>query len=137
MTRRLTAPAAARVPLHSGVSHRGMPLGAFPGGLRAALAVSALVLLAGCSFFSHSTTWTKDGANEEQSGSDLAQCQEQADVATERDQNIDQDIAAANSGSNAGISTAPIENMQSYHSDRRYKSILSDCMARLGYHTVE
>jgi hypothetical protein len=125
MTRRLTAPAAR-------VSHR-----VFPRLFRGSLAVSALVLLAGCSFFSHSTTWTKDGATEEQSRSDLAQCQEQADVQTDRDRNIDQDIAAANSGSNSGISTAPIENMQSYHSDRRYKAVLADCMAQLGYRTVE
>jgi hypothetical protein len=101
------------------------------------LAVSASVLLAGCSFFSHSVTWTKSGANEEQAQSDLAQCREQADVQTERDRNIDQDIAAANMGSDAGIGTSPIQNMQSYHNDRRYKSILEDCMGQLGYHQVE
>jgi hypothetical protein len=118
MTRRPTAPAAR----------------AFFG----ALAVSALVLVSGCSFFSHSITWTKSGATEEQAHSDLARCQEQADVQTARDRNIDQDIAAANNmGSNGGIDTSPIQNMESYHSDRRYKSILSDCMAQLGYHQVE
>lgn len=97
----------------------------------------ALCLLAGCSFFSHSVTWTKPGAGEDQAHSDLAQCQEQADVQTERDKGIDQDIAAANSGSNAGIDTSPIQNMQAYHDDRRYKSILEDCMAQLGYRKVE
>jgi hypothetical protein len=97
----------------------------------------AMLLLAGCSFFSHSVTWTKDGANEEQARSDLAQCQEVADVQTARDRNIDQDIAAADSGSNGGIDTTPIQNMQSYHDDRRYKSILKDCMAQLGYRQVD
>jgi hypothetical protein len=102
------------------------------------LAASAFVLVSGCSFFSHSVTWSKSGATEEQAHSDLAQCQEQADVQTERDRNIDQDIAAANNmGSNAGIDTSPIQNMESYHSDRRYKSILEACMAQLGYHKVE
>jgi len=126
MTRRSTAAAA------------GVPLGAFTRGpLGVALAVSAAVLLAGCSFFSHSVTWTKNGATEEQSHSDLAQCREQADVQTERDRNIDQDISAANSGANAGIDTSPLQNMQSYHDDRRYKSILEDCMAQLGYQKVE
>ena len=126
MTRRSTA-AAARA-----------PLGAFRrGSLGVALAVSASVLLAGCSFFSHSVTWTKNGATEEQAHSDLAQCKEQADVQTARDRNINQDIAAADSGSNAGIDTSPIQNMQSYHDDRRYKSILEDCMAQLGYQKVE
>jgi hypothetical protein len=100
-------------------------------------ALAGLILLGGCSFFSHSVTWSKNGATEEQAHSDLAQCKEQADVQTERDRGIDQDIAAANSGSNSGIDTAPIQNMQTYHNDRRYKSILEDCMAQLGYQKVE
>jgi len=113
MTRRLTAPAAG------------------------VLALSALFLLAGCSFFSHSVTWTKPGATEDQAGSDLAQCKEVADVQTERDRSINQDIAAGDGGSNAGIDTSPIQNMQAYHDDRRYKSILRDCMSQLGYREVE
>jgi hypothetical protein len=99
--------------------------------------LAASSLLTGCSFFSHSVTWTKNGATEAQAQSDLAACQEQADVQTERDRNIDQDISAADSGSNAGIDTSPLQNMQSYKDDRRYKSILSDCMAQLGYRQVE
>ena len=117
MTRRPTTPAAKAV------------LGA--------TFVAALALLGGCSFFSHSTTWTKNGATEEQAHSDLAQCKEMADVQVGRDRNIDQDIAAANTGGNAGIDTSPLQNMQSYKDDRRYNSILSDCMAQLGYSKVE
>ena len=101
------------------------------------LALTALFLLAGCSFFSHSVTWSKSGVSEDQAQSDLGQCKEQADVQTDRDKGIDQDIAAANSGGNSGIDTSPIQNMQSYHDDRRYKSILEDCMAQLGYHKVD
>jgi hypothetical protein len=123
MTRRLTAPAAAEA-LRGGVF------------LRAAL-VAGLAVLGGCSFFSHATTWTKNGATEEQAHSDLAQCKEQADVQTERDRGINQDIAAANTGGNAGIDTSPLQNMQSYHDDRRYKSIIEGCMAQLGYQKVE
>jgi len=114
MTRRRTAAAA-----------RGFPV------------LGGLVLLAGCSFFSHSVTWTKSGATEEQAHSDLAQCREQADVQTARDRDIDQDISAADTGSNAGIDTSPLQNMQSYKDDRRYKSILESCMAQLGYSKVE
>lgn len=117
MTRRPTAP-AARVGL-------------------GALAVCALVLVSGCSFFSHATTWTKDGATEEQARSDLAQCQEEAEVQVGRDRNIDQDIATSDSVGSSGIDTGPIQSMQSYKSDRRYKSIISDCMAQLGYRQVE
>jgi hypothetical protein len=118
MTRRSNA-AAARVP---------------------ALVVSALLslfLLAGCSFFSHSVTWTKSGVSEDQAQSDLAQCKEVADTQTERDRNIDRDIEATNNDANAGLDTSPIQNMQSYHDDRRYKSILRDCMTSLGYGEVE
>jgi hypothetical protein len=118
MTRQPTAPAA-----------RGI--------LGGASALPALLLLAGCSFFSHGVTWTKSGASEDQAQSDLAQCKEMADVQTARDRGINQDIAAADSGSNSGIDTSPIQNMQSYHDDRRYKSILRDCMAQLGYQEVE
>jgi hypothetical protein len=102
-----------------------------------AAALSVLFLLAGCSFFSHSVTWTKSGVTEAQAQSDLAQCKEVADVQTERDRNIDRDIEATNNDANAGLDTSPIQNMQSYHDDRRYKSILEDCMAQLGYHKVE
>jgi hypothetical protein len=105
-----------------------------PAGVAALLALS---LLAGCSFFSHSVTWSKNGVNEAQAESDLAQCKEEADVQTARDRGIDQDIAAANDGSAGGVDTAPLQNMQSYKSDRRYKSILEDCMAQLGYQKVE
>lgn len=117
MTRRLTAP-SLRV-------------------FRGASFVAGLVVLGGCSFFSHATTWTKNGASEEQAHSDLARCKEQADVQTERDRGIDQDISAANTGGNSGIDTSPIQSMQSYQNDRRYKSIIEGCMAQLGYQKVE
>jgi len=119
MTRRSTATAA-----------RGL-------GLRGGLLVAGLLALGGCSFFSHATTWTKNGTTEEQAHSDLAACKEQADVQTNRDRDIDRDISTADSGSNAGIDTTPIQNMQSYGDDRRYKSIIRDCMAQLGYQQVE
>jgi len=106
-------------------------------GLPTGLLVAGLLALGGCSFFSHATTWTKSGATEEQAHADLAACKEQADVQTERDRDIDRDISTANSGGNAGIDTSPLQNMQSYHDDRRYKSILRDCMAQLGYQQVE
>ena len=102
-----------------------------------AAALGAIILLGGCSFFSHSITWSKSGVTEDQAQSDLAQCKERADVQTERDRNIDRDINATNNGANAGLDTSPIQNMQSYHDDRRYKSILADCMNQLGYREVE
>jgi len=113
------------------------PTAAAAASLRRAFLVAGLLALGGCSFFSHATTWTKNGTTEEQAHSDLAACKEQADVQTNRDRDIDRDISTANSGGNAGIDTTPIQNMQSYGDDRRYKSIIRDCMAQLGYRQVE
>jgi hypothetical protein len=98
--------------------------------------VLGALLLAGCSFFSHSTTWTKSGANEDQAQSDLAACKEQADVQAGRDAKIDQDIATTTAAPN-GIDQSPIQNMQSFHSQNRYDSVLNDCMEQNGYRQAE
>jgi hypothetical protein len=94
------------------------------------------MLLSGCSFFSHSVTWSKSGVSEDQAQSDLAACKEQADTQTDRDSKIDQDIASSTAAPN-GIDQSPIQNMQSFHTQNRYKSILSDCMTQNGYRKVE
>jgi hypothetical protein len=103
-------------------------------------AVFALVLplaaLGGCSFFSHSVTWTKSGATQEQAESDLATCTEEAKTQTDRDTSIDQDIAAADTSSNP-VDTTPLQNMQSFKHRQRFKSVLEDCMAQLGYSKVD
>ncbi|HVO02042.1 MAG TPA: hypothetical protein VMT54_07565 [Candidatus Cybelea sp.] len=98
--------------------------------------MAGLVLLAGCSFFSHRVTWTKSGATEDQAQSDLAQCQEVAETQTGVDQRIDQDIAAANTTA-GNIDTTTFDSMQAFHNERRFKSVLEDCMAQLGYSKVE
>ena len=98
--------------------------------------VAALFTLAGCSFFSHSVTWTKPGANQAQAESDLAQCTEEAKTQTDRDANIDRDIAAADTSSSP-VDTTPLQNMQAYQHERRFKSVLKDCMGQLGYSQVE
>jgi hypothetical protein len=95
----------------------------------------ALVLaLTGCSFFSHSVTWTKPGVTDAQAQDDLASCTEQAQVQTDRDANIDTDIAAADTASSNAVDTSPLQNIQSYKHENRFKSVLKDCMSQLGYH---
>jgi hypothetical protein len=123
----------------SGVSTMTRPLtaGRLTAPATGASALVGLILLAGCSFFSHSVTWTKDGATEDQAQNDLASCQERADVQTGKDRDINRDIAAADGGGTSGIDTSPLQNMQTYHDDRRYKSILKSCMTELGYREVE
>jgi len=95
-----------------------------------------LVALGGCSFFSRSVTWTKSGATEEQSQNDLAQCTEVAKTQTDRDEGIDRDIAAADTASSA-VDTSPLQDMQAFKHEQRFKSILEDCMAQLGYRKVD
>jgi hypothetical protein len=102
--------------------------------LMAALGLS--VALGGCSFFSHSVTWSKPGVSDDQAHSDLAQCTEEAQVQTDKDAAIDRDIAAADSSSSA-VDTSPLQNIQAYKHENRFKSVLKDCMSRLGYHEVD
>lgn len=101
------------------------------------LGTAALVaMLAGCSFFSHSITWSKPGVTDAQAQDDLATCTEQAQVQTDRDTSIDQDIAAADTSSNV-VPNSPIQNIQGYKHENRFKSVLRDCMSQLGYHEVD
>ena len=99
-------------------------------------ALGLLLALGGCSLFSHSVTWTKPGVTEDQAHSDLAQCTEEAQVQTGKDTSIDQDIAAADSASSP-VDTSPLDNMQAYKHENRFKSVLKDCMSQLGYREVE
>ena len=103
---------------------------------RAGAVCAFALLLAGCSFLSHSVTWTKPGVTEDQAHSDLAQCTEEAQVQTGKDTSIDQDIAAADNASSP-VDTSPLDNMQAYKHENRFKSVLKDCMSQLGYREVE
>jgi hypothetical protein len=97
-----------------------------------ALAAVPAFLMGGCSFFSHSVTWTKPGVTDAQAQDDLATCTEQAQVQTDRDTSIDTDISAVETGTNA-VDSSPLQNMQAYKRENRFKSVLKDCMAQLGY----
>ena len=103
----------------------------------ATAALLALALaLGGCSFFSHSVTWTKPGVTDAQAQDDLATCTEQAKVQTDRDTRIDTDIAAVETGTNA-VDSSPLQNLQAYKHENRFKSVLKDCMAQLGYREAD
>src|SRR3954451_9915266 len=95
----------------------------------AAVPLMLAVTLGGCSFFSHSVTWSKAGVTDAQAQDDLATCTEQAQVQTDRDANIDKDISAAETGTNA-VDASPLQNIQSYKHENRFKSVLKDCMAQ-------
>jgi hypothetical protein len=95
-----------------------------------------MLALTGCSFFSHSVTWTKSGVTDTQAQDDLATCTEQAKVQTDRDTSVDNDIAATESGTNA-VDSSPLQNIQAYKHDNRFKSVLKDCMSQLGYREAD
>ena len=114
----------------------GAPHGQVLPGVLPLVLVIALAGLGGCSFFSHSVTWSKPGVNEDQAQSDLAQCTEEAKVQTDRDKKISADMAVTDSSSNV-VDTSPLQNMQAYQNERRFKSVLEDCMSQLGYSKVD
>jgi hypothetical protein len=99
--------------------------------------LSIALMLGGCSFFSHSVTWSKAGVTDAQAQDDLATCTEQAQVQTGRDASIDKDIAAADTASSSAVDTSPLQNIQSYKHENRFKSVLKDCMSQLGYHEAD
>jgi hypothetical protein len=101
-----------------------------------ALAFALAFALSGCSFFSHSVTWTKPGVTDAQASDDLATCTEQAQVQTNRDTSIDQDISTTDTSSGV-VDTSPLQNMQAYKHENRFKSVLKDCMSQLGYREAE
>jgi hypothetical protein len=98
--------------------------------------LSLAFVLGGCSFFSHSVTWAKPGVTDQQAQDDLATCQEQAEVQTGRDASIDKDIAATETGTGS-VDSSPLQNIQAYKHENRFKSVLKDCMSQLGYHEVD
>jgi hypothetical protein len=106
---------------------------------RAGLSCALLLALAlgGCSFFSHNITWSKPGVTDAQAQDDLASCTEQAQVQTDRDVSIDQDIAAADTASSSPVDTSPLQSMQNYKHQNRFRSVLKDCMSQLGYHEAD
>ncbi|HVZ02453.1 MAG TPA: hypothetical protein VHA35_23310 [Dongiaceae bacterium] len=112
------------------------PAGAAGPALAAPVVLALGLALAGCSFFSHSVTWSKPGVTDAQAQEDLATCTEQAQVQTDRDASIDRDISTTDTGSNA-VDASPLQNIQAYKHENRFKSVLKDCMAQLGYHEVD
>jgi hypothetical protein len=104
---------------------------------RVAVMFGLAAALGGCSFFSHSVTWSKSGVTDAQAQDDLSTCTEQAQVQTDRDTNIDQDISAADTASSNAVDTSPLQNIQGYKHEKRFKSVLKDCMSQLGYHEAD
>ena len=102
--------------------------------MRTAIALSLATLLAGCSWFSTTTSWTKPNTTPEQAEADLDACKQVAWAQEDTDAKIDQDTAASmNDDAQGAIDTELSQNMSSQRSGKRFGSIVDDCMRQLGY----
>ena len=102
--------------------------------MRYAIALSLAALLAGCSLFSSTTSWTKPGTTPEQAEADLDACKEIAWAQEDTDAKIDQDTSATmNDDAQGAVDTELSQNMSSQRSGKRFGSIVDDCMRQLGY----
>lgn len=96
--------------------------------------IAITALLAGCSLFSTTQSWSKPGTTPERAQEDLDTCKEIAWAEEDSDAKIDQDTAATMDGSQQGaIDTELSQNMSSQRSGKRYGDIVGDCMRQLGY----
>lgn len=101
---------------------------------RVLVVTAAALLLAGCSLFSETTSWTKAGVTAEQADADLDSCKEIAWAQESADEKIDTDTAATMGDSSQGaVDTELSQNMSSQRSGKRYGDIVGDCMRQLGY----
>lgn len=102
--------------------------------MRTLTALILTALLAGCSLFSSTTSWTKPGATPEQAAADLDTCKQIAWAEEDTDAKIDQDTSATMSDDAQGaVDTELSQNMSSQRSGKRFGQIVDDCMRQLGY----
>lgn len=98
------------------------------------MTMAAAVLLAGCSWFSATHSWSKPGTTPAQAEADLDSCKQVARAEQDTDAKIDQDTAAASSDNGQGaVDTELSQNMSSQRSGKRFDDIVDDCMRQLGY----
>ncbi len=92
------------------------------------------VLLAGCSLFSTTQSWSKPGATPEQAQADLDACKEIAWAEEDSDAKIDQDTAVTmDDNAQGAVDTELSQNMASQRAGKRFGDIVGDCMRQLGY----
>jgi hypothetical protein len=102
--------------------------------MRSLIVLSLAALLAGCSWFSTTTSWTKPNTTPEQAAADLDTCKGIAWAQEDTDAKIDQDTAATmNDDAQGAVDTELSQNMSNQRSGKRYGSIVDDCMRQLGY----
>jgi len=102
--------------------------------MRILVSTAMAALLAGCSLFSSTTSWSKPGTTAEQAEADLDTCKQIAWAEEDTDAKIDQDTSASASDNGQGaVDTELSRNMSSQRSGKRFGDIVDDCMRQLGY----
>lgn len=102
--------------------------------MRILISFAAAALLAGCSLFSDTMSWTKPGVTPEQAEADLDTCKQIAWAQQDTDEKIDQDTSAVmNDDAYGAVDTELSQNMSSQRSGKRFGAIVDDCMRQLGY----
>ena len=102
--------------------------------MRLLVSIALAALLAGCSLFSTTTSWTRPNTTPEQAEADLDTCKQIAWAQEDTDAKIDQDTSATmNDDAYGAVDTELSQNMSSQRSGKRYGQIVDDCMRSLGY----
>lgn len=102
--------------------------------MRFAIPLALAALLAGCSWFSTTHSWSKPATTPEQAEADLDSCKQVARQEQDKDAKIDQDSAAASGDNGQGaVDTELSQNMSNQRSGKRFNEIVDDCMQMLGY----
>jgi len=102
--------------------------------MRPLVSIALAALLAGCSLFSTTTSWTKPGTTPEQAEADLDACKQVAWAQEDTDAKIDQDTSATmNDDAQGAVDTELSQNMSNQRAGKRHGEIVDDCMRQLGY----
>lgn len=79
--------------------------------------------------------YVRDGATEEDLSADLNGCRAQANLLSQKDDEISQDISAAMPESLRAGNTDFFQEVDDIEPRRTYENIVDECMNRRGYHT--
>jgi hypothetical protein len=102
--------------------------------MRILTTLAMAALLAGCSLFSSTQSWTKPGTTPEQAEADLDTCKQIAWAQEDTDAKIDKDTSATMNDSGRGaVDTELSQNMSNQRSGKRFGDIVDECMRQLGY----
>ena len=101
--------------------------------MRLVIPLATALLLAGCSWFSTTNSWTKPGTTPEQAEADLDTCKQIAWAQEDTDTKIDQDTSTMNDDGQGAVDTELSQNMSNQRSGKRFGDIVDDCMRQLGY----